>query len=124
MKNKILIATNVILLTFILIFTGFYLKKEPNDSIKGSYQSDNPTSVVQLVIDGNKFTEYHDNKQVNVGTVIKSKSQKNTYILDNGKDTFFAYKNGKDILYFKTNIEDDVILLNKISDIPTYIISE
>jgi len=124
MKTKILITINVLLLTVILIFAGFYLEKEPNDSIKGSYQSANPTSVVQLVIDGNNFTEYLDNKQVNMGTVIKSKSQKNTYILDNGKDTFFTYKNGKDILYFKTNIEDDVILLTKISEVPTYISSE
>jgi len=120
-KAKLLIATNIILLIVVLIFAVFYLKNKSNDTITGSYQSKDPASMVQLVIDGDKFTEYLENKQIDTGSITKSETQKDTYILTNGKESYFAYKDGKDILYFKAN---DVISLNKISDVPTYISHE
>jgi len=123
-KTKLLIATNIILLIVVLIFAGFYLKNKSNDTITGSYQSKDPASMVQLVIDGDKFTEYLENKQIDTGSITKSETQKDTYILTNGKESYFAYKDGKDILYFKANKANDVISLNKILDVPTYISHE
>ncbi|MHC5227320.1 hypothetical protein ACYSNW_03460 [Enterococcus sp. LJL99] len=119
MKNKLLIAINACLSLIILLLLFVYFTKNKTATIQGSYQAEDSVQLVQLVIDGDKYTKYVESRVVDTGEIYKSNG--NAYLLDNGKQTLFLYQDGKDLFYFDQNIEDRVLNLKKFSDTPNYI---
>lgn len=118
MKNKILITVTTILAITITVILFIYIKNQ-NISIQGSYQGNDSEHITQLVIDGNKFTEYIDSKVVNIGSI--KEQEKNTFILDSSNGKYFLYKEGKNNIFFRPNSQTPVLILKKMNDTPTYI---
>lgn len=122
MKNKVLIGINILLTVIILSLLFIYVENNNDTPIQGSYQSEHENETIQLIIDGNNYTEYTNSKLTDSGTL--SNSQGNAYLLDNGEQSLLLYKDGKTIYYVNSKVGGDVLALEKILDTPTYITSE
>lgn len=78
------------------------------------------------MIDGDKYTEQtsFDPNEVKNSFVSRTgsitKKEKNAYILNSENEEMFLYIDGKYLIYYNPNIEEEVFVLKKVSDNPTY----
>jgi len=114
-----------IIICLLVIFTilCFIISKKNNSNILyGSYQSETTDPTIQIVVDRKFFTEYTNSKKTSEGTIHEE--EKNVYILNGNNKKAFLYKDGKSIVYFNPNSKNEITILKKILDTPTYITGE